>query len=85
LDKDGRFLKIVSLYDAFGPFLTLLLHKQTAVITGAGSAQGIGFAIARRLRAAGARVVIASTTDRIHTRARELDEMASCPSSPISL
>jgi 3-oxoacyl-[acyl-carrier protein] reductase len=53
--------------------MTLLLNKQTAVITGAGSAQGIGFAIARRLRAAGARVVIASTTDRIHTRARELD------------
>ena len=54
-------------------FLTLPLHKQTAVITGAGSARGIGFAAARRLRAAGARVVIASTTDRIHTRARELD------------
>lgn len=47
--------------------------KQTALITGAGSAQGIGFAVARRLRAAGVRVVITSTTDRIHTRARELD------------
>jgi 3-oxoacyl-[acyl-carrier protein] reductase len=44
-----------------------------AVITGAGSAEGIGFAIARRLHAAGARVVITSTTDRIHARARELD------------
>src|SRR6266568_1020104 len=53
--------------------MTLLLNNQTAVITGAGSAQGIGFAVARRLRAAGVRVVIASTTDRIHTRARELD------------
>lgn len=52
--------------------MTLPLNKQTAVITGAGSAQGIGFAVARRLRAAGARVVITSTTDRIHTRAREL-------------
>ena len=46
---------------------------QHAVITGAGSAEGIGFAIARRLHATGARVVITSTTDRIHARARELD------------
>ena len=42
-------------------------------ITGAGSAQGIGFACARKLHAAGVRVVITSTTDRIHIRARELD------------
>ncbi len=53
--------------------MTLLMNKQTAVITGAGSAEGIGFAVARRLRAAGVRVVITSTTDRIHARARELD------------
>src|SRR3981189_2445588 len=53
--------------------MTGTLNKQMAVITGAGSAQGIGFAIARRLHAAGARVVITSTTDRIHARARELD------------
>ena len=53
--------------------MTLPLNRQTAVITGAGSAEGIGFAIARRLYAAGARIVITSTTDRIHTRARELD------------
>jgi 3-oxoacyl-[acyl-carrier protein] reductase len=50
-----------------------LLSEQTAVITGAGSAEGIGFAVARRLHAAGVRVVITSTTDRIHLRARELD------------
>ncbi len=56
-----------------GISMTLPLNKQTAVITGAGSAEGIGFAIARRLHAAGARVVITSTTDRIHARARELD------------
>src|SRR5262249_8597116 len=49
------------------------LNKQTAVITGAGSAEGIGFAVARRLQDAGVRVVISSTTERIHTRARELD------------
>ena len=53
--------------------MTLPLNKQTAVITGAGSAEGIGFAIARRLYAAGVHVVITSTTDRIHSRARELD------------
>src|SRR6266851_9456968 len=53
--------------------MTLPWNKQTAVITGAGSAEGIGFAIARRLHAAGVRVVITATTERIHTRARELD------------
>src|SRR5260370_20309207 len=53
--------------------MTLPLSKQTAVITGAGSAEGIGFSVARRLHAAGVRVVITSTTERIHTRARELD------------
>src|SRR6266849_5973035 len=56
-----------------GNFVTLPLNKQTAVITGAGSAEGIGFTVARRLHAAGVRVVITSTTDRIHARARELD------------
>jgi 3-oxoacyl-[acyl-carrier protein] reductase len=53
--------------------MILPLNKQTAVITGAGSAEGIGFAVARRLYAAGVRIVITSTTDRIHARARELD------------
>jgi 3-oxoacyl-[acyl-carrier protein] reductase len=33
----------------------------------------MGFAIARRLHAAGARVAITSTTERIHARAKELD------------
>src|SRR5712671_3404335 len=60
-------------YDVRGIPLDLRLNRQTAVITGAGSAEGIGFAIARRLHSAGVRVVITSTTDRIHTRARELD------------
>jgi 3-oxoacyl-[acyl-carrier protein] reductase len=49
------------------------MRGQIALITGAGSAEGIGFAVARRLYAAGGRVVITSTTDRIHIRARELD------------
>jgi 3-oxoacyl-[acyl-carrier protein] reductase len=53
--------------------MNLPLNKQTAVITGAGSAEGIGFAIAGRLHSAGVRVVITSTTDRVHSRARELN------------
>jgi 3-oxoacyl-[acyl-carrier protein] reductase len=53
--------------------MTRPLDSQTAVITGAGSAAGIGFAVAKRLHAAGVRVVITSTTDRIHARAREID------------
>jgi len=62
----------------FGEFwMTSSLSGQTAVITGAGSAEGIGFAVARRMHAAGARVVITSTTDRIHARARELDASGS--------
>jgi 3-oxoacyl-[acyl-carrier protein] reductase len=62
----------------FGEFcMASSLSGQTALITGAGSAEGIGFAVARRMHAAGARVVITSTTDRIHARARELDASGS--------
>lgn len=60
-------------HDVRGMPLDLRLNRQTAVVTGAGSAKGIGFAIARRLHSAGVRVVITSTTDRIHSRARELN------------
>jgi 3-oxoacyl-[acyl-carrier protein] reductase len=49
------------------------LDGQTAIVTGAGSAEGIGFAIARRLHAMGAHVAITSTTERIQERGRELD------------
>jgi 3-oxoacyl-[acyl-carrier protein] reductase len=49
------------------------MNDQVAIVTGAGSEAGIGFAIARRLHSAGFRVAIASTTDRINDRARELD------------
>lgn len=45
---------------------------RVALVTGAGSADGIGFATARALHAAGARVAISSTTDRIFERAAEL-------------
>jgi 3-oxoacyl-[acyl-carrier protein] reductase len=46
---------------------------QTAIVTGVGSPEGIGFAIARGLLSAGAQIAITSTTERIHQRAKELD------------
>jgi 3-oxoacyl-[acyl-carrier protein] reductase len=45
---------------------------QIAIVTGAGSAAGIGFAVAKRLHESGLHVAITSTTDRIHQRANEL-------------
>lgn len=50
----------------------MTLDGQVALVTGAGSADGIGFATARALAAAGARVAITSTTKRIKERLREL-------------
>jgi 3-oxoacyl-[acyl-carrier protein] reductase len=49
------------------------LKGQTAIVTGAGSAEGIGFAIAKRLLEEEALVAITSTSERIHERAKELD------------
>ena len=49
------------------------LKGQVAIVTGAGSAQGIGFAIARRIFEEGASVAITATGQRIHDRAREID------------
>src|ERR1700686_3929146 len=45
---------------------------KVALITGAGSPQGIGFSTARRLALLGSRIAITSTTERIEARAREL-------------
>ena len=45
---------------------------RVALVTGAGSPDGIGFATARVLGREGARLAIASTTERIHERAGEL-------------
>jgi len=45
---------------------------RVALITGAGSPQGIGFATARLLAEQGAKIAITSTTKRIEERAREL-------------
>lgn len=50
----------------------LRLDGKTVLVTGAGSASGIGFACARALGELGARVVITGTTDRIHDRVSEL-------------
>jgi 3-oxoacyl-[acyl-carrier protein] reductase len=48
------------------------LSNRAALVTGAGSPTGIGFAAARALGREGLAVAVASTTDRIHERAAEL-------------
>jgi len=48
------------------------LAGQVALVTGAGSPQGIGFAAARALGRDGATLILVSTTERIHERAAEL-------------
>ena len=50
-----------------------IFKGRVAIVTGAGSASGIGFAIARRLLQEDARVIITATSERIHDRAKELD------------
>jgi 3-oxoacyl-[acyl-carrier protein] reductase len=54
-------------------FDSLSLAGRVALVTGAGSPRGIGFAAARILAARGARVAVAATTDRIHERAAAVD------------
>lgn len=52
----------------------LTMEGGVAIVTGAGNADGIGFASARQLAGLGMRLVIASTTDRIQQRVAELQE-----------
>ncbi len=51
---------------------SLNFSGKVALITGAGSPQGIGFATARLFASQGSRIAITSTTERIEARAREL-------------
>ena len=48
------------------------LDSSKALVTGVGSASGIGFAAAKALKELGAEVFITSTSDRIYARAEEL-------------
>jgi 3-oxoacyl-[acyl-carrier protein] reductase len=48
------------------------VEGRVALVTGAGSAEGIGFACARALARAGARVALTATGPRIHQRRAEL-------------
>ncbi|MCP2366648.1 3-oxoacyl-[acyl-carrier protein] reductase [Agromyces flavus] len=48
------------------------LEGRVAIVSGAGSAEGIGFAAARALGELGAGVVLTATSDRVHERAEEL-------------
>jgi 3-oxoacyl-[acyl-carrier protein] reductase len=52
--------------------VSMSLEGKVALVTGAGSREGIGFAAARTLAERGAQVWITSTTERIHERAAEL-------------
>jgi 3-oxoacyl-[acyl-carrier protein] reductase len=52
------------------------VSDEIALVTGAGAPGGIGFAIARALVSAGARVCVTATSPRIHDRAAELGCMS---------
>jgi 3-oxoacyl-[acyl-carrier protein] reductase len=56
-----------------GSYDSLSLAGRVAVVTGAGSATGIGAATARVLRARGASVAVTATTVRVLERARDVD------------
>ena len=53
----------------------MTLEQHVALVTGAGSPTGIGFACAKGLANAGTAVMVTSTTDRIFERAEELSSV----------
>ena len=55
----------------------MIFSGRVALVTGAGSPMGIGFAAARLLAEQGAKIAITSTTDRIEERARDLRSVGS--------
>lgn len=55
------------------PQHTASTAPRTALISGAGAADGIGFAAALRLAADGCRLAVGGTTDRVRERAAELE------------
>ena len=58
------------------------MTERVAVVSGAGSPDGIGFATAARLVRAGYRVVVGATTDRIAERAAELERIGAGRNKP---
>ena len=52
------------------------VKDRVALVTGAGSPEGIGFATARLLYSSGAKIAITSTTDRINERRDEIERTA---------
>lgn len=49
------------------------LHGKIALVTGAGSAQGIGFSAAKALKNLGAELLLVGASERIHDRAKEIE------------
>lgn len=54
---------------------SVTLEGRVGLVTGAGSAQGIGFAVARLLGELGAAVLVCATSGRVHDRVAELREL----------
>jgi len=60
------------------------VKNRVALITGCGSQGGIGFATARLLMQAGAKIAITSTTDRIFERRDELNQEVFCAAADLT-